>query len=67
MVESEVINNIRNSVGILSDETLVAQHPWVDDVQMELKRKAKQQQEEHDALMGNDPFKKDPDKKGDDE
>ncbi|MBR3428802.1 MAG: phage portal protein [Clostridia bacterium] len=67
MVESEVINNIRNSIGILSDETLVAQHPWVDDVQMELKRKAKQQQEEHDALMGNDPFKKDPDKKGDDE
>ena len=66
MVESEVINNIRNSVGILSDETLVAQHPWVDDVQLELKRKKKQEQAEHDAMMGNDPFKKAPDK-GDDE
>ncbi len=66
MVESEVINNIRNSVGILSDETLVAQHPWVDDVELELKRKKKQEQAEHDAMMGNDPFKKAPDK-GDDE
>ena len=69
MVESEVINNIRNSIGILSDETLVAQHPWVDDVEMELKRKAKQQQEEQAALMGNDPFQKkkedDPDKDDD--
>ena len=66
MVESEVINNIRNSVGILSDETLVAQHPWVDDVELELKRKKKQEQAERDAMMGNDPFKKAPDK-GDDE
>ena len=67
MVESEVIQNIRNSIGILSDETLVAQHPWVDDVELELKRKAKQQQEEQAALMGNNPFKKNPDDKGDDE
>ena len=67
MVESEVINNIRNSIGILSDETLVAQHPWVDDVELELKRKAKQQQEEQAALMGNNQFKKNPDDKGDDE
>lgn len=60
MVESDVINNIRNSVGILSDETLVAQHPWVDDVELELKRKAKQQQEEQQAMMGgSDPFKSD--------
>ena len=58
MVESEVINNIRNSVGILSDETLVAQHPWVDDVELELKRKKKQEEAEREALMGNDPFKK---------
>lgn len=36
--ESEIIDNIQKSVGILSDETLVAQHPWVDDVQAELER-----------------------------
>ena len=69
MVESEVINNIRNSVGILSDETLVAQHPWVDDVQLELKRIAKQKQAEQEAMMTDNPFQKktDPDKTGDDE
>lgn len=69
MVESEVINNIRNSVGILSDETLVAQHPWVDDVELELKRIKKQKQEEQEAFKADNPFQKkeDPDDKGDDE
>lgn len=36
--ESEVIDNCQKSVGILSDETIVAQHPWVDDAQAELAR-----------------------------
>ena len=60
MVEGEVIQNIRNSVGILSDETLVAQHPWVDDVQAELKRKEKQQKAEQAAMLGSDPFAREP-------
>lgn len=47
--ESEVINNIKNSVGILSDETLIAQHPWVDDPLEEQKRKKKQDQDEMDG------------------
>lgn len=46
--ESDVINNIKNSVGILSDETLIAQHPWVDDPDDELKRVKKQKEEEMD-------------------
>ena len=46
--ESDVINNIKNSVGILSDETLVAQHPWVEDVSSELERIKKQKDEETD-------------------
>ena len=46
--ESEVITNIKNSVGILSDETLVAQHPWVDDPDDEQKRLKKQKEEEVD-------------------
>ena len=46
--ESDVINNIKNSVGILSDETLIAQHPWVDDPEDELKRVKKQKEEEMD-------------------
>jgi SPP1 family phage portal protein len=38
MNESDVIANVRNSVGILSTETVVANHPWADDLQCELGR-----------------------------
>lgn len=34
--ESEIIENIRNSDGILSRRTLVKNHPWVDDVEEEM-------------------------------
>ncbi|WP_240421644.1 phage portal protein [Paenibacillus periandrae] len=43
--ESAVIDDIKNSVGILSDETLVAQHPYVTDVKAELDRIKKQKDE----------------------
>ena len=36
--ESESIENCGNSTGILSNETIVAQHPWTSDVEKELKR-----------------------------
>jgi len=36
--EADVIQNIRHSVGILSEETIIANHPWVDDVKAELDR-----------------------------
>jgi SPP1 family phage portal protein len=36
--ESEAIQNCANSVGILSNETIVEQHPWTKDVEMELQR-----------------------------
>lgn len=36
--EGESISNLRNSVGILSSETLIAQHPWVDNPREELER-----------------------------
>ncbi len=44
VVESDVINNIKNSVGILSTETLVANHPWVNDVSKELDRLNKEEE-----------------------
>ena len=50
--ESDVINNIKNSVGILSDETLLAQHPWVDDPDEEMKRVQKQKEEQMDLYGG---------------
>lgn len=36
--ESESIDNCGKSIGILSRETIVAQHPWTTDVEEELKR-----------------------------
>ena len=36
--ETEAINNCKNSVGILSDETIVKMHPWVSDPEQELQR-----------------------------
>ncbi|GAA4827951.1 phage portal protein [Paenibacillus vulneris] len=42
--ESSIISDIKNSVGIVSDETLVANHPYVTDVQEELKRRQKEQE-----------------------
>jgi SPP1 family phage portal protein len=43
--EAAIITAIKESVGILSDETLVAQHPWVKDVIAELERIKKQKEE----------------------
>lgn len=36
--ESESIDNCLKSVGVLSDETIVSQHPWTVDVKKELAR-----------------------------
>lgn len=44
--ESQVIEDIKNSMGILSEETLVANHPYVTDVQAELDRKSSERDKE---------------------
>lgn len=55
--ESEAINNCQKSMGILSDETIVGQHPWVDDPQQELERLEKQKQKEREEIEKQyDPF-----------
>lgn len=53
MNESETIQNLQNSVGLLSDETIIAQHPWVNDVESELDKLKKQKQEQ---MMEYNPF-----------
>lgn len=62
--ESDVINNIRNSVGILSDETLIANHPWIDDPEDEIEKVKKQKEEQMD-LYG-DQFNKNSEETEDD-
>lgn len=44
--ESEAIDNCTKSVGIISDDTIVAMHPWVDDPTAEMERLKKQKEEE---------------------
>lgn len=41
--ESEVINDCRASVGIISEETIIANHPWVKDSKKELEQVHKEQ------------------------
>lgn len=57
--ETEAIDNCQKSVGILSDETIIAQHPWIDDPKQEMERLKKQQEEEQaefDMQQGYNPF-----------
>ena len=51
MNEAEVIESCRNSVGILSEETIIAQHPWVINADQELKRKEKEEQQVLDEYI----------------
>ena len=50
--EGEAIENCAKSVGILSDETIVEQHPWVEDPKKEMERLAEQKQQESSDLGG---------------
>lgn len=49
--EAESIANCVSSVGLLSRETLVSQHPWVNDTEAELKR-IREEEEKNDGNGG---------------
>lgn len=44
--ETETVTNAKNSIGIISDETITANHPWTTDTQDELDRLKKQKEED---------------------
>jgi SPP1 family phage portal protein len=44
--ETEAVTNVKNSVGVISDKTLVSNHPFVTDSAEELKRLSKQKKDE---------------------
>jgi len=48
--ESEVITDIRNSMGLLSEETLVGQHPYVTNVEDELQRIQEERAKAEEAM-----------------
>lgn len=58
MDESEIIEQCKNSSEILSEETIIANHPWVDDPQKELERKKQEEQskiEQYDGAFKTPP------------
>lgn len=77
--ETEAIENCAKSTGILSDETVIEQHPWIDDPKDEMERLKKQKEEEQAEFeqqqgynpfqrtgkAGNQPGKSQPKKEGD--
>lgn len=48
--ESEAIENCQKSVGILSNETIVSQHPWISDIEAELERLEEEKRKAFDAM-----------------
>ena len=49
--ETETINNIQNSKGIISDKTLVANHPWINDVEQELEQIEKERKSDEPPMF----------------
>lgn len=49
--ELELITMAQNSKDVISDETIIANHPWVDDVALELERLAKQKEDNMKAAQ----------------
>ena len=65
--ESESIDNAIKSKTIISDETVIANHPWVNDVETELRKLEKEKQKyEDEAGLNYDkvPIKEDKNKDG---
>ena len=61
--ETEAIENCSKSMGILSDETIIGQHPWIDDPKKEMERLKKQKEEEQaefERQQGYNPFGQQP-------
>lgn len=57
MNESEIIDNCTKSQELISDETIIANHPWVDDPQVEMERLKKQKEEAQKEMLAQyDPF-----------
>ncbi len=49
--ESEVIQDAKNSLGIISEETIIVNHPWVTDSQQEIERVEKERKEKLEEFM----------------
>lgn len=53
--ETEAVTNAKDSMGVISDETIVANHPWVTNVQDELDR-IKEEKSEAMPVLQDQPY-----------
>ena len=57
MNEGEIIDNCQKSSGLISNETIIGKHPWVDDPKLEMQRiEAQKQKEQEEAASMYEPF-----------
>ena len=56
--DAETITAIQGSIGLLSKKTLLEQHPWVDDVEEELRRLSQEASDVPDLFADEPPVKK---------
>lgn len=49
--ESQAITDCQNSVGTISDKTIIANHPWVEDVEAELEQIAEESKAPEDDML----------------
>lgn len=57
MDEASTISNAKNSVGLISNRTIVAHHPWVTNPDMEMQQMDEEKQESvEQAMSAYDPF-----------
>lgn len=50
--ESQVITDCQNSKGVISDKTIMEQHPWVEDVEEEIKQLEKENASQEVPMLG---------------
>lgn len=65
--ESEAIDNCAKSAGIISNETIVEQHPWTKDAQSELERLKKEKEQTMQDYMNAFPNQHEYEESGEDE
>lgn len=54
--EKEAIENCNSSLGTMSKRSVLEQHPWIDDVEKELKRLKEEEEETREAEKKADPY-----------
>lgn len=54
--ETEAIENCKSSIGILSTETIIGQHPWIDDPAQELERVEEEKRKAQEDMYNQDVF-----------